>query len=190
MLESKITILKGDRSSGRTTFLIEIIKTLLSIKKQVLFLDIYGESEYLTKLYDSDYLKYYKLNDSQNLFVFDILEEKITTNHIEYIFIDDIEFNDNDIIEKLFNCVNRVSECNAVIVSSDDSFLDKFIKKEKKFSQLNLDTYKIESHWDDSSLKTELRLIRDDLKLDKSELKSLILSKFRGKKIDSVLGED
>ena len=160
------------------------------IKKQVLFLDIYGESEYLTKLYDSDYLKYYKLNDSQNLFVFDILEEKITTNHIEYIFIDDIEFNDNDIIEKLFNCVNRVSECNAVIVSSDDSFLDKFIKKEKKFSQLNLDTYKIESHWDDSSLKTELRLIRDDLKLDKSELKSLILSKFIGKKIDSVLGED
>jgi len=190
MLESKITILKGDRSSGRTTFLIEIIKTLLSIKKQVLFLDIFGESEYLTKLYGSDYLKYHKLIVSQNLLLFDILHEKITINHIEYIFIDDIEFSNDDIIEKLFNCVNRVSECKVVIVSSDDSFLDKFIKKETTISQRNLDTYKIESHYDDSLLKTELRLIKGDVNLDKLELKSLILSKFRGKKIDSILEED
>lgn len=190
MLENNITIIQGNRSSGRTTFLLEIMSTLLSLKKNVLFLDTLGESEYFSIINKSDRLHYHRFNSpriSNNMMSIDIIREKTKGLNIDYLFIDDLEFNEIPLIKKLLSITN----CKIILTSSEISDINKVLIEKTFFGffKKNLDykIYTVTSKYDDGSLYYKLRMFSDDIEWGVEEVKSVILSKFREDKIDRIL---
>jgi hypothetical protein len=191
MLDNNITILQGDRASGRTTFLLEILSTVLSLDKNVLFLDILGESEYFSNINKSKNLHYHKFNSprvSNNMMFVDVIIEKIKGYKIDYLFIDDLEFNDTSLIKKLISIRN----CKIILTSSKNSDINKVIYEGKSFFRLfkkgfDYKIYHVTSKYLDDDFKTNIRMVFDEVGLSKDEIKSFILSRFREIKIDKIL---
>jgi hypothetical protein len=199
MLDNNITILQGDRASGRTTFLLEILSTLLSLDKNILFLDILGESEYYSIIHRSRQLgnpknlHYHKFNSprvSNNMMFIDVIIEKIKGYKIDYLFIDDLEFNDISLIKKLVSITN----CKIILTSSETSDINKVIYEGKSFFRFfkkgfDYKIYYVTSKYVDDDFTTNFRITSDGVGWDKDEIKSVILSRFREIKIDTILEE-
>lgn len=193
MLDNNITILQGDRASGRTTFLLEILSTLLSLDKNILFLDILGESEYYSIIHRSKNLHYHKFNSprvSNNMMFIDVISEKIRGYKIDYLFIDDLEFNDISLIKKLVSITN----CKLILTSSETSDINKVIYEGKSFFRFfkkgfDYKIYHVTSKYVDDDFTTNFRITSDGVGWDKDEIKSVILSRFREIKIDTILEE-
>lgn len=193
MFENKITILNGERASGKTTLLKSITETFLQLNIPFYFLDVLGDSSYLKQLHSG--LNYDKLTHSKQNIDYQIskLREKIKSEAIQFLIIDDSDNIESKIIEKLLSLDCKIILTSSVIseyrllfrnANSIQKLLPNF-KKRYDYQIINL-----KSNYSDSNLKVENVVEIDGIDYHLEEVKSLILSKFRDKKIDSILREE
>jgi hypothetical protein len=201
MFDSKITIIEGDRASGRTTFLTDILSTLISLNEELVFLDSLGESEIFSKIIDSDKLHYYKfpLIESNNLKLLNVLKEKINGMNINYLLIDDMDYSDISDIKSILYYIQSNNNCKLILTSSTGSNIDKLISGDNKNrildffvskTKLDIKNYYVSFSYDDESINSKLKIDCDGVEYTREELKSLIFSKFREKRINSILREE
>lgn len=190
MFENKITILDGERASGKTTLLVKFIEAFQQLNLPVYFLDILGDSSYLKMIHPN--LNYDKLSQPNNIdYQISKLKEKIKFGAIEFLIIDDSDNIESKIIEKLF-----ALDCKIILTSSvmseykslfrNTNLISNFFSKKRYDYQ----TINVKSNYSDSNLKVKNVVEIDGVDYQFEEVKSLILSKFRDKKIDSILKKD
>lgn len=190
MFDNKITILDGERASGKTTLLVKIIEAFQQLNIPVYFLDILGDSSYLKTIHPN--LQYDKLSQPNNIdYQIIKLKEKIKFGAIEFLIIDDSDNIESKIIEKLLSL-----DCKIVLTSSVMSEYKSLFRNTnllaKLFSKKRYDyqIINVKSNYSDSNLKVKNLVEIDDVVYQFEEVKSLIFSKFRDKKINMILGED
>lgn len=185
MFQNKVTIINGERSSGKTTLLIKIIETLIQLNIRVYFLDVFEESSYLKKLYTQ--IGYDRLSTSKNNIDYQIsrLRNIIETEKIEFLIIDDSDNIDSKLIEKLINIDCKIILTRSII-SGDKSIFQKIIDKLFKKS-CDCKNITVKSLYFDSSLRVSNVVQIDDEEYTFEEIKPLIFSKFREKKINYIL---
>jgi hypothetical protein len=169
MFEKNFNIVVGDRSSYRTTFLIELSRAIRGQNRKILFLG--GTDEFqdfandsITRIFDHAF--FYK-NDIR---LFHNIKELVERDNYEYIFIDDIDYIPNTYIKELSDISVR-----KIGTSLPDSL--------PIFNQ-DINLYQIKTDYDDSSISSSTFL---EIGKQMIDIKDIIKTIERDQKLNTLL---
>jgi archaellum biogenesis ATPase FlaH len=178
MFKNRITFIEGERSSGKTQFLIKTLESLLQLGELVHFIDVIKESEYLKYLHPN--LNYLDVNGNSLLG----LEKN------SWVLIDDSDCLQQSDLQKLLQLEQNL------IVTTNSEWVKIFKRKRRgKFLSNLLTTKKnkkdavirVFSRYYDGPLRQELLFEIEDQCFDFTQIKPLIFSEFREKKLNLIL---
>lgn len=178
MFKNRITFIEGERSTGKTQFLIKALESLLQLGEVVYFIDPLKESDYLKSLYPN--LKY--LDVDQKSFLG--LEKN------SWVLIDDSDCLQQSDLQRLLELEQNLiittnSEWVKIFKRKNRNFLSSLLKKKNKRD----DVIKVVSRYSDGPLRQELLFEIEGEYFDFVQIKPMIFSKFREKKLNFILGE-
>ena len=177
MFKNRITFIEGERSSGKTQFLIKTLESLLQLGEVVYFIDVLKESEYLKSLHPN--LNYLDVNGNSPLG----LEKN------SWVLIDDSDCLQQSDLQKLLQLEQNL------IVTTNSEWVKIFKRRERNFLSNLLTTKKnkkddvirVFSRYSDGPLRQELLFEIEDQCFDFTQIKPLIFSEFREKKLNFIL---